>query len=207
MIRNAPIWVNELLVDSLRIIIGLLIVINIIFIIILLRYIIKGIYYKHKKQGKHNKYYSRKKIFLYSGIIIVTSIVISVFYLPRQVLPNDDYSIYSMNLNRFYPIEQNQYNLKDLSKLKKLENILKDYKCKRILFGTSCVQIIKDSNPICFSLLWYNENERETLFVNFIIEKDRQRVYTSANIDFVYDIDNNDGMLADKIYRFFDENY
>ncbi|QUH27652.1 hypothetical protein [Vallitalea guaymasensis] len=207
MIRNAPIWVNELLVDSLRIILGLLIIINIIFIIILVRYIIKGIYYKHKKQGKHNEYYSRKKIFLYSGLIIVTAIIISIFYLPREVLPNDDYSIYSMNLHKIYPIEQNQYNIKELSKLEELERILKDYKCKRSLFGTSCVQHMKDSKPICFSLILYNQNEKETLVVNFIIENDRQRVYTSANIDFVYDIENKDGMLDDKIYRFFEENY
>ncbi|GMQ60537.1 hypothetical protein AN1V17_49370 [Vallitalea sediminicola] len=207
MIRNSPIWVNELLVDSLRIVIGLLIVINIISIIILIRYIIKVIYYKHKKQEKHNEYYSRKKIFIYFGIIIITSIIISVFYLPRQVLSNDDYSIYSMNIHKFYPIEQNKLNIKDLSKLKELEKILKSYKCKRSLFGTSCVQIIESSKPICFSLILYNQNKNESLLLNFIIEKDRQRVYTSANIDFVYDIVDKDGMLADKIHRFFEENY
>jgi hypothetical protein len=196
MIWNSPIWLNELLVNSIKFIV----VLSMISLPCSLLYSFYLIYYKIIKKDELIGTIGKKTIAAIISIIVLSSITMLIFYLPKQVFPKHyDFNGFYIQIATPQNRGQRQYTSSETDKQKLIE-ILKDYKCRRSLkVGSSTVE----NRELYIDIHIFNGKKSSPY--HMIINKDTQRVYSSGNIDFMYVIDNHDGMLAAKLFEFIDK--
>jgi len=164
-------------------------------------YLINILYYSIRKKEDFRIRFTKKSFIVITGITIVLAIVLTLFYYPKEVLLAN-YKIQEISVE-IYDIHKNTEERLDInseSSIEEFSKLLKGYKCRAsINSGDTLI----DEKTIFIKMYIYDG--KRYFSYNMIIKEKLQRVYTAANIDFIYIIDNNDEMLVTKIFDYINQ--
>lgn len=204
MLWNAPIWLNETLVNIIKFIIGVLPIFICIGSFCILYSFIKFLIYKRKYKRKVINFIKSPSALVVFSCIAASSIALRLFYFPQEVMPEKyNFSeIWITTITRSSG-KSDPIIIKDKEKLNELKDIFRGYLCKRSI--VSDLMIDSDSNTVLIDLAVVYDNRFTPL--HFIINKKYQYRYTGANVDFLYEIQGDKQQLAEKVFDFVNNNW
>lgn len=197
MIWGAPIWLNELIVDIIKLGVNLLFYyIPIVVIYLAYKCIIAIIKQLKSNRKKYTVEFHKSNIFLIFSILL-SIILLVVFYYPQHVIP-DKFSFDSFTISAANKSER--ISISGEGKLRELKKILNEYKCKRSLNRDITYQ---QHEAIEIDIIVSDGNGRGEPMHIVIDDKQHMR-YSAGNTDFIYVINDNDNILKSRMINFID---
>lgn len=196
MIWGAPIWFNEILVKGIK----AAVVISMIFSTYSVVYLLNSLYYRVREKEIWIDAYHKRSFIRTLAMLLLSSMILLFFYYPKEVLPGEySYDAVYVSIVGVRGQKEETLMIKDARNLEAFAKTLESYKRRR-RFDSGDTVI--DGKTIFISMVIFKGNHSSPY--HMIIKEDLQRVYTGANTDFIYIVDNKDDMLGRKVFEYID---
>jgi hypothetical protein len=198
MLWNAPIWLNEMLVDIIKFSVGLFIAAGFISTIGLVYKAIYKIIYKIKNKRRMTCFSKDILTLILLGSLLVSCIGLILFYMPQQVLP-DEYNFDEISIRIITPSsETDRITIKDKEGLDEFRELFRGSICRRSDdLGRTTLYL----ETVCFIDLTVFDRGRVSP-LHFVVTQGKLRRYTAGNTDFIYIIEDDEHLLASRVFNY-----
>jgi hypothetical protein len=212
---NAPIWLNELLLNAIKICINLLYLTMFIAAIYFVYSYVSFLINKKKKKEKFRNIIKRKSNIVIFIITLVSFGIVAAFNSPQKLMPNDyDFSSITIHAKTngtdiFSKINgivtSYDKTIENTEKLTELRTLLNEYNCRRS-WGDGSIYAGSEKNIGMVEIYTAVSNHNGNFSpLKFVITENSFIRYTSGNIDFVYEIEDKNNALKSKIIAYIND--
>ncbi len=201
MIRYAPIWLNEWLVNIIKLLVYCAFVVFVVMAIwFLYKLIIFMIEMRKEKKILIEFFKEKKIIFILCGFLLA-SFVLVLFYMPQQVLPSN-YSFDKISMRMVSPSSTERIEITNREALEEFSNSFSGYICRRSVSSSSQTIFDSEAEVIFFDITVRLEEKDRAFPLHFIVKKDNLRRYTAGNTSFIYRINDEEHHLENKLFDY-----
>jgi hypothetical protein len=190
MIWNAPIWVNQLLLNGIMFAVYITVIICVVTPLIIIYIVIEELISKKTFKGIFKGKYLATLI----GSLAISAVILVIFYLPLPIV-QDEYEFSSLWISEYKDgINKESVSVDDEKVLTEFITLLKHYNCRRS-FDSGAITDMTDTILLSTTIF---KNELVSP-LHFVVQDGRCLVYTAGNTDFIYLIEDKKKMLDDQI--------